>query len=156
MYGIFIYIWLKSMVNVRMGKYTIHGSYGYSLPGKHGESTHFLLDNWKYLSLGGFQVHGNEREKRLLLPGRWWNIFIFTEGKWSKFNLWLVFQGGFEAANIIPSLKLTAKALKLGRAPKGSHYSNHPCSGCYVSFSPWTPKPWKMKVLHPQYMGYKP
>ena len=30
----------------------------------------FLLDNWKYLILGGFQVHGNEREKRLLLPGR--------------------------------------------------------------------------------------
>ena len=26
MYGIFTYIWLKSMVNV--GKYTIHGSYG--------------------------------------------------------------------------------------------------------------------------------
>ena len=21
---------------------------------------------------------------------------------------------------------------------------------------PWTPKPWKMKVLHPQYMGYNP
>ena len=26
MYGIFIYIWLKSMVNV--GKYSLHGSYG--------------------------------------------------------------------------------------------------------------------------------
>ena len=29
MYGIFTYIWLKSMVNV--GKYAIHGSYGYGI-----------------------------------------------------------------------------------------------------------------------------
>ena len=25
-----------------------------------------------------------------------------------------------------------------------------------VYIYPWTPKPWKMKVLHPQNMGYKP
>ena len=28
MYDIFTYIWLKFMVNVNVGKYTIHGSYG--------------------------------------------------------------------------------------------------------------------------------
>ena len=25
-----------------------------------------------------------------------------------------------------------------------------------ISQNPWTPKPWKMKVLHPQNMGYNP
>ena len=27
---------------------------------------------------------------------------------------------------------------------------------CRYSPYPWTPKPWKMKVLNPQYMGYNP
>ena len=32
-YGIFTYIWLKFMVNV--GKYSIHGAYGYQFSGVH-------------------------------------------------------------------------------------------------------------------------
>ena len=28
-------------------------------------------------------------------------------------------------------------------------------SGCFKNY-PWTPKPWKMKVLNFQYMGYNP
>ena len=30
------------------------------------------------------------------------------------------------------------------------------CSLWYTTPNPWTPKPWKMKGLNPQYMGYNP
>ena len=45
MYGIFTYIWLIFMVNVNVGKYTIHGSNGlwitYRTHFKHNQHMHF-------------------------------------------------------------------------------------------------------------------
>ena len=36
------------------------------------------------------------------------------------------------------------------------HFTSHKKNTAYVfdTLSPWTPKPWNMKVLHPQNMGY--
>ena len=42
---------------------------------------------------------------------------------------------------------------------EGEHLKNTASIGfsCFLlNINPWTPKPWKMKVLHPQNMGYNP
>ena len=55
MYGIFTYIWLMFMVNV--GKYTIHGSYGFGV----GDFSHEFLNNmWGFGGVVAFtHLHGN-------------------------------------------------------------------------------------------------
>ena len=43
-----------------------------------------------------------------------------------------------------------------GSFPPGSHLFSGHFSVSMWNFSPWTPKPWKMKVLQPQNVGYNP